>query len=102
MIDVLWRKRLCETSQDQKQEMEQNVGRVRTTIAIENDVMISVRQHANALRESIGAANPARARAGMASTGKSKIRSGIRLLSVNAGAKGATMEEAKRLLDALE
>jgi len=71
MIDVLWRKHLCEASQDQKQEMEQNVGRVRTTIAIDNDMVISVRQHANALRDSIGAANSAMARAGMASTGKS-------------------------------
>ena len=82
--------------------MQTKIGSVRTTLAIDNDVMIAARQRADANGESLGAAISAMARAGIATTEEPHFRNGIKLLSVNADATGATMEEVSRLLDELE
>ncbi|MGI8483231.1 MAG: CopG family transcriptional regulator [Thermomicrobiales bacterium] len=82
--------------------MQTKTGSVRTTLAIDNDVMIAARQRADANGESLGAAISAMARAGIATSESPRLRNGIKFLSVNPGATGATMEEVNRLLDELE
>ncbi|MGI8406213.1 MAG: CopG family transcriptional regulator [Thermomicrobiales bacterium] len=82
--------------------MQTKSGSVRTTLAIDNDVMTSARWRADVMGESLGAAISAMARAGIATTNEPYFRNGIKLLSVNPGATGATMEEVNRLLDELE
>lgn len=82
--------------------MQTKIGSVRTTLAIDNDVMIAARQRADANGGSLGAAISAIARAGLATIEAPHFRNGIKLLSVNPDATGATMEEVSRLLDELE
>lgn len=82
--------------------MQTKIRGVRTTLAIDNDVMIAARQRADANGESLGAAISAMARAGIATPEAPRFRNGIKLLSVNPDATGATLEEVNRLLDELE
>lgn len=79
--------------------MQTKSGSVRTTLAIDNDVMIAARQRADAMGESLGVAISALARAGIATAKEPHFRNGIKLLSVNPDATGATMEEVDRLLE---
>jgi hypothetical protein len=73
---------------------------VRTTLTIDDDVLLAARQRAANTGESIGQAISALARLGLApTTSERKTRNGITLLPVRSGATGATLEEVNRLRD---
>lgn len=74
---------------------------MRTTITIDDDVLAAARQLADLRGESIGRIVSELARASLSGTLGDSMRNGIRLLPVNPGAKGATLEEVNQLRDEL-
>jgi hypothetical protein len=75
---------------------------MRTTLTIDDDVLLAARQRAAKTGESIGQAVSALARLGLApANSERKTRNGITLLPVRPGATGVTLEEVNSLRDEL-
>lgn len=74
---------------------------MRTTLSVDDDVLLAARQLAEATGQSVGQALSALARKGLEGNPSRKRRNGIQLLPVRAGAAGATLEEVNRLRDDL-
>ena len=74
---------------------------MRTTVSIDDDVLLAARQLADSRGESLGQALSTLARASLTRASSSGFRNGIKLLPVRAGAPGATLEEVNGLRDEL-
>lgn len=76
---------------------------MRTTIAIDEDVLAAARHLAQRDRQTLGAALSALARQGMARSAQAgrQERNGIPLLPVQANAKPVTLEQVNQLRDEL-
>lgn len=74
---------------------------MRTTLSVDDDVLLAARQLAEATGQSVGQALSALARKGLEGNPSRKRRNGIQLLPVRVGATGATLEEVNRLRDEL-
>lgn len=72
---------------------------MRTTLTVDDDVLVAARQIADSTGQSLGQALSELARKGLQSTGPRKRRNGVRLLPVREGARGATLDEVNRLRD---
>lgn len=73
---------------------------MRTTLAIDDDVLRAARQRAASTGESLGEAVSALARLGLADRGARRAeRSGITLLPVRPGAPVVTLEDVNRIRD---
>jgi hypothetical protein len=75
---------------------------MRTTVKIDDDVLRAARHLAEIKGQSLGQTLSELARASLTRSAVSAYRNGVRLLPVNTGAAGATMEEVTALRDALE
>lgn len=74
---------------------------MRTTLSLDDDVLLAARQLADQRGESLGAVISDLSRKSLTSTSKSATRNGITLLPVRDGARGATLDEVNRLRDEL-
>lgn len=72
---------------------------MRTTVTIDDDVLLAAKQLAQRKGLTLGQALSDLARASLTRADPSGVRNGIRLLPVRPDAKGATMEEVNALLD---
>lgn len=72
---------------------------MRTTLSIDDDVLRAARQIADSTGKSLGEAISALARAGLGSPEPSTERGGVRLLPIQSGASGATLDEVNALRD---
>ena len=72
---------------------------MRTTLSVDDDVLLAARQLAEVTGQSLGQAVSALARKGIGDAEPGGQRNGIELLPVRGGASGATLEEVNRLRD---
>ncbi len=83
--------------------MMRDANGVRTTVSIDDDVLLAARQLAHNTGETLGAALSALARKGLnPQPHEGPHRSGVILLPVRAEAGGSTLEEVNELRDELE
>jgi hypothetical protein len=74
---------------------------MRTTVKIDDDVLRAARQLASSRGQTLGKTLSDLARASLTRAGAGAYRNGVKLLPVNPGAPGATMEEVNALRDEL-
>lgn len=74
---------------------------MRTTLAIDDDVLRAARQLAESSGQSIGTVISRLARSALERKGAGGYRNGVKLLPVRPDAPGATLEEVNRLRDEL-
>lgn len=74
---------------------------MRTTLSIDDDVLLAAKQLAGSTGQTVGQALSALARKGLTSTNKRGQRGGVTLLPVHEGARPVTLEEVNRLRDEL-
>ena len=72
---------------------------MRTTLTVDDDVLLAARKLADASGKSVGKALSDLARRGLSSSMTGRRRGGIQLLPTKDGATGATLEEVNRLRD---
>lgn len=83
--------------------MMRDANGVRTTVSIDDDVLLAARQLAHNTGQTLGAALSALARKGLnPHPHEGHQRSGVILLPVRAEAGGSTLEEVNELRDELE
>jgi hypothetical protein len=74
---------------------------MRTTLAIDDDVLAAVRERATRQHQSVGAVLSALAREALRPTTRSAARNGIALLPVQPGSAPVTLEIVNQLRDEL-
>ena len=74
---------------------------MRTTLAIDDDVLAVVRERAARQHQSVGAVLSALAREALRPAARSTIRNGLALLPVQPGATPVTLEAVNQLRDEL-
>lgn len=72
---------------------------MRTTLALDDDVLRAARQLADQHGQSLGAVISDLSRRSLTNTGTAATRNGITLLPVRDGAQSATLDEVNRLRD---
>ena len=75
---------------------------MRTTVKIDDDVLLAARQLAASKGQSVGQAISDLARASLTRAEVSEYRNGVKLLPARPEASGSTMEEVNALRDELE
>ena len=75
---------------------------MRTTLNIDDDVLLAARQLADRTGQSLGQALPSLARASLTPSAVGAYRSGIKLLPVAPNARAATLDDVNALRDELE
>ena len=75
---------------------------MRTTVKIDDDVLLAARQLADTTGQSLGQTLSALARASLTKSAVGEYRNGVKLLPVNPNARGSTMEHVNALRDELE
>ena len=75
---------------------------MRTTVKIDDDVLLAARQLAASKGQSVGQAISDLARASLTRAAVSEYRNGVKLLPARPEASGSTMEEVNALRDELE
>lgn len=74
---------------------------MRTTLTIDDDVLLAARQLANVSGESIGTTISRLARATLTASKPRRSRNGVKLLPIAAGARNSTLADVNRLRDEL-
>lgn len=75
---------------------------MRTTLTIDDDVLLAARQLADSTGQSLGQALSSLARASLTRSSAGAYRNGIKLLPVGPKARAATLEDINALRDDLE
>lgn len=74
---------------------------MRTTVTIDDDVLLAARQLADSTGQTLGQALSALARASLTRRAAGEYRNGVKLLPVAAGARATTLEDVNALRDEL-
>jgi hypothetical protein len=75
---------------------------MRTTLKIDDDVLLAARQLADSTGQSLGQALSSLARASLTRSSVGAYRNGIKLLPVSPNARAATLDDVNALRDELE
>lgn len=75
---------------------------MRTTLKIDDDVLLAARQLADSTGQSLGQALSSLARASLTRSSAGAYRNGIKLLPVAPNARAATLDDVNALRDELE